>query len=52
MFPRAFCRFALSLGLSRRVKSGGIFGEMGKYLWYRLKEMPAGKHKDPLTNRR
>ncbi len=33
--------------LSRKLKDGRIFGEMGKYLWYRLKEAPAGKHKSP-----
>jgi hypothetical protein len=33
--------------LSHKVKAGRRFGEMGKYLWYRLKETPAGKHKTP-----
>ncbi|MGA2035349.1 MAG: hypothetical protein ABSG68_24130 [Thermoguttaceae bacterium] len=37
--------------LSRKVKAGRAFGEMGKYLWYRLKETPAGKHENPFTNR-
>ena len=36
--------------LSQKVKAGRTFGEMGKYLWYRLKETPAGKHKNPRAN--
>ena len=36
--------------LSRRVKAGCRFGEMGEYLWYRLKEAPAGKHKNPSSS--
>ena len=36
--------------LSRRVEAGCRFGELGKFLWYRLKETLAGKHKNPLTN--
>jgi hypothetical protein len=35
--------------LSQRLKAGRVFGKVGKYLWYRLKETPAGKHKDRLT---
>jgi len=31
--------------LSRKLKAGQKFGHIGKYLWYRLKEAPAGKHK-------
>jgi len=27
--------------LSQKVKAGRTFGEMGKYLWYRLKATPA-----------
>ena len=34
--------------LSRRIQFGRTFGEMGKYLWYRLKASPAGKHKSPM----
>lgn len=37
--------------LSRELKAGHVFGEMGPYSWYRLKETPAGKHKNELTNR-
>ena len=36
--------------LSRRVKDGRTFGEMGKYLWYRLKETPPGRHKSPTSD--
>ncbi|MGO9112075.1 MAG: hypothetical protein ACLP9L_22855 [Thermoguttaceae bacterium] len=31
--------------LSRKLMAGQKFGRMGKYLWYRLKEAPAGKQK-------
>jgi hypothetical protein len=36
--------------LSRKLKAGRIFGEMGRYLWYRLKETPASKHQNPPAN--
>jgi hypothetical protein len=36
--------------LSREVKAGRTFGHLGKYLWYRLKETPEGKHKTPIGN--
>jgi hypothetical protein len=36
--------------LSRKVKAGCAFGEMGKYLWYRLKATPAGKPRTPLSS--
>jgi len=36
--------------LSQKVKAGRRFGEMGKYLWYRLKETPTGEHKTLLAN--
>jgi hypothetical protein len=31
--------------LSKRLKAGRKFGELGKYLWYRLIETPTGKRK-------
>ena len=34
--------------LSQKVEAGRVFGKMGKYLWYRLKASPAGKHKSPM----
>ncbi len=34
--------------LSQKLKAGRVFGQMGKYLWYRLIGAPAGKHKNPL----
>jgi hypothetical protein len=37
--------------LSQEVMAGRAFGEMGKYLWYRLKETPASKHKNPTAHR-
>jgi hypothetical protein len=36
--------------LSREVKAGRTFGHLGKFLWYRLKETPEGKHKTPIGN--
>lgn len=36
--------------LSQKLIAGRVFGKMGKYLWYRLKETPAGKHKSPVSN--
>src|SRR5580704_15653911 len=36
--------------LSQKVEAGRVFGRMGKYLWYRLKETPPGKHKRPISN--
>jgi hypothetical protein len=36
--------------LSQKVKAGRTFGETGKYLWYRLKATPAGKHKSPMSD--
>ena len=37
------------LRLSEKVAAGRVFGRMGKYLWYRLKETPPGKHKNPMS---
>jgi hypothetical protein len=36
--------------LSRKIQCGRTFGEMGKYLWYRLKVIPSGKHKTLLSS--
>lgn len=36
--------------LSHRLKAGRVFGRMGKYLWYRLIEAPAGTHKSPMSS--
>ena len=36
--------------LSRRLKAGRTFGKMGKYLWYRLIEVPAGTHESPISS--
>ena len=42
----------LSLGsvvrLSHKLKAGRVFGQKGKYLWYRLIVAPTGTHKSPL----
>jgi hypothetical protein len=36
--------------LSRKVQAGRIFGKVGKYLWYRLKEVPGSRHDTPFAN--
>ena len=36
--------------LSRKLKSGRVSGQLGKYIWYRLIVAPAGTHKSPLNN--
>ncbi len=38
--------------LSQKVNAGRPFGKMGKYLWYRLKETAAGKHKNPIRDQK
>jgi len=48
--PDGLLPLRVIMRLSRRVEAGRIFGEIGKYLWYRLKETPAGKHKNPRAN--
>ncbi len=51
-FPDGVLPLRSVMRLSRRVKDGRTFGEMGKYLWYRLIETPAGKHKGPTSGPR
>jgi hypothetical protein len=36
--------------LSRRLKAGRVFGQMGKYLWYRLIETPGSRHRSPMSS--
>ena len=43
--PDGLLPLRVVMRLSQRLNEGRIFGEMGKYLWYRLKETPPGKHK-------
>ena len=45
--PAGIVPLHVVMRLSQKLKDGRIFGEMGKYLWYRLKATPAGKHKKP-----
>ena len=44
--PDGILPLRVAVRLSRKLMDGRIFGETGKYLWYRLKETPAGKHKN------
>jgi hypothetical protein len=45
--PPGILPLRVVMRLSLRVQDGCRFGELGKYLWYRLKETPPGKHKKP-----
>jgi len=36
--------------LSQKVKAGRRCGEMGNYVWYRLRKTPTGKHKSPMSS--
>jgi hypothetical protein len=40
--PIGILPFHAVLQLSRKLKAGRTFGRLGKYLWYRLIESPAG----------
>jgi hypothetical protein len=35
--------------ISRELKAGRVSGRLGKYLWYRLIETPASRHRNPLS---
>jgi hypothetical protein len=48
--PDGILPLRAAMRLSHKLKAGRIFGKMGKYLWYRLKEAPVGKHKSTFTN--
>jgi hypothetical protein len=50
--PEGFMPLPAVMRLSRKVQAGRIFGEMGKYLWYRLKEAPGARHDTPFANYR
>ena len=47
-FPDGILPLGDVVQLSQKVKSGRVYGSMGKYLWYRLKVMPAGKPKSQM----
>ena len=48
--PAGIMPFRVVVRLSQKVRAGCVFGKMGKYVWYRLKETPASKHKRPMSN--
>ncbi len=48
--PDGILPLRVVMRLSQKVKAGRIFGAMGKYLWYRLKETPAVKPKSPSSS--
>ena len=49
--PDGILPLCSAVRLSRRLKAGRVFGRMGKYLWYRLIEVPGSGHKSQLSNR-
>jgi hypothetical protein len=51
-FPDGVLPLGAVKRLSCKVNAGRTYGEMGKYLWYRLKETPAGKPKSPPVSHR
>jgi hypothetical protein len=36
--------------LSSKLKTGRVFGHIGKYVWYRLIGTPHARHKSPLSD--
>ena len=48
--PDGLLPFHAVMRLSRKVKAGGVFGQMGKYLWYRVKEAPTSKHENQFAS--
>lgn len=48
--PPGIMPLRVVIRLSQKVDDGRVFGRMGKYLWYRLKPTPAGKHKSPMSD--
>ena len=49
-FPDGLLSLRSVMRLSCKVKAGRRVGEMGKYLWYRVKDAPADQHKTSLAN--
>jgi hypothetical protein len=49
--PDALLPLRAAVRLSQKLAAGRVFGRMGKYLWYRLKETPAGKHNNGFASR-
>ena len=50
--PAGIMPLRIVMRLSQKVDAGRVFGKMGKYLWYRLKETPVGRHKSPMSDPR
>ncbi len=48
--PKGILPLRSVVRLSRELKAGRTFGRVGKYLWYRLIETPAGTHKSPVSD--
>ncbi len=45
--PDSILSLRSAVRLSRKLKAGRVSGQMGKYVWYRLVEIPVGRHKSP-----
>ena len=48
--PAGIMPLRIVMRLSHKVQAGRVFGRLGKYLWYRWKEAPAGRYKRPMSN--
>jgi hypothetical protein len=49
--PAGIMPLRIVVRLSQKVEAGRVFGRMGKYLWYRLKQTAPGRHKSPMSGR-
>ena len=48
--PPGIMPLRVVMRLSKKVQAGRVFGTMGKYLWYRLKETPASQRENPMSH--
>ena len=46
-FPDGILPLQSVVQLSRHLKAGRVFGQRGKFVWYRLIEKPEDAHKGP-----
>jgi len=50
--PDGMLPLRMAVRLSRSLDAGRVFGQVGKYLWYRLVGVPAGRYKAPPSSHR
>ena len=48
--PPGIMPLRIVMRLSQKVQAGRVFGRLGKYLWYRWKDAPPGRHKSPMSD--